>query len=99
MKKLFNLKGEIVVRIIISIILGFIFSALLSDLYKYIFYTEDKLISLANERNTNELNMIKNQLHIEDGNEEVVCENIKRLEKITPESSFINRVFIVEMKE
>ena len=96
MKKLFNLKGEIVVRIIISIILGFIFSALLSDLYKYIFYTEDKLISLANERNTNELNMIKNQLHIEDGNEEVVCENIKRLEKITPESSFINRVFIVD---
>ena len=96
MKKLFNLKGEIVVRIIISIILGFIFSALLSDLYKDIFYTEDKLISLANERNTNELNMIKNQLHIEDGNEEVVCENIKRLEKMTPESSFINRVFIVD---
>ena len=96
MKKLFNLKGEIAVRIIISIILGFIFSALLSDLYKDIFYTEDKLISLANERNTNELNMIKNQLHIEDGNEEVVCENIKRLEKMTPESSFINRVFIVD---
>ena len=96
MKKLFNLKGEIAVRIIISIILGFIFSALLSDLYKDIFYTEDKLISLANERNTNELNMIKNQLHIEDGNEEVVCENIKRLEKMTPESSFINRIFIVD---
>ncbi|MGG7162395.1 sensor histidine kinase [Clostridium ihumii] len=96
MKKLFNLKGEIVVRIIISIILGFIFSALLSNLYKNIFYTEDKLISLANERNTSELNMIKNQLHIEDGNEEVVCENIKRLEKMTPESSFINRIFIVD---
>lgn len=64
---------------------------------KLILENENKVRELASKRNTDELQNIMNQLDIKSENEEIVYENIKRLEKVI-KGTIINRILVVDSK-
>jgi len=95
LKRIVKLKGELILAICISAIAGIIIAFIVSETYREITLNDDKLITMANERNNKEIENIKNQLQIDSKSESVVYENIQRIEK-NLQQSFVNRIFIVD---
>jgi len=95
LKRIVKLKGELILAICISAIAGIIIAFIVSGVYREITLNDDKLITMANEKNNKEIEKIKNRLQIDSKSESIVYENIKRIEKIL-QQSFVNRIFIVD---
>lgn len=95
MKRIVKLKGELIISLCISTILGFIIAFIASGVYREITLTPSRLLTLATERNNQEMNMIKTQLDIGSKDESTVYKNLKRMEE-SLDDSYINRIFIVD---
>lgn len=75
--------------------MGTIIAFMVSNIYRRIALDKNKLISMATERNSKEIEKLKSQLEIESKNESIIYENMKRMEKVL-EYFDIDRIFIVD---
>lgn len=74
MKKRIKLKGELVLGIVISLIIGWILAALVANGYRNIAYSQSKLEKLAINRNEDRLSIMNHFIDIDSKNEEKVKE-------------------------
>lgn len=95
MKKIVKLKGELAIGLILSVIIGTISAFIINEIYRGTVLNKNRLEELAVERNREAVEYLEKYLDIKSKSEEVVEDNLKKLEKNLNYRD-INRVFIVD---
>lgn len=95
MKRIIKLKGELILGVCISTVAAVIIALTFNTFYREKTLTEEKLVAMATEKNNHNFDMVKKQLQVSSNNENLVYENMKRLEKIINYSD-VDRIFVVD---
>lgn len=97
LKRIIKLRGELILGVCISTVAAFIIALTFNTFYREKTLTEEKLVAMATEKNNHDFDMVKKQLEVSSNNENLVYENMKRLEKIINYSD-VDRIFVVDNK-
>ena len=97
MKRIIKLRGELILGVCISTVAAVIIALTFNTFYREKTLTEEKLVAMATEKNNHDFDMVKKQLQVSSNNENLVYENMKRLEKIINYSD-VDRIFVVDNK-
>ena len=95
MKRIIKLRGELILGVCISTVAAVIIALTFNTFYREKTLTEEKLVAMATEKNNHDFDMVKKQLQVSSNNENLVYENMKRLEKIINYSD-VDRIFVVD---
>lgn len=95
LKRIIKLKGELILGVCISTVAAVIIALTFNTFYREKTLTEEKLVAMATEKNNHNFDMVKKQLQVSSNNENLVYENMKRLEKIINYSD-VDRIFVVD---
>ena len=95
MKRIIKLRGELILGVCISTVAAVIIALTFNTIYREKTLTEEKLVAMATEKNNHDFDMVKKQLQVSSNNENLVYENMKRLEKIINYSD-VDRIFVVD---
>lgn len=96
MKRIIKLRGELILGVCISTVAAVIIALTFNTFYREKTLTEEKLVAMATEKNNHDFDMVKKQLQVSSNNENLVYENMKRLEKIINYSD-VDRIFNEEL--